>query len=106
MFVCRYCPITLLLLVFFCGSVYGLEGSTAAYGSNAQAVHDLGITGSRVNIGVVELLGLTAFSGIGLVFYWNMRLSSIVEQGHAMLYEKSRLIQYFFCRYRKKEEVV
>ena len=91
-FVYRYCPITLLLLVFFCGSVYGLAGSTAASGSNAQAVHDRGITGSGVNIGVVKFPGLTTFSRIGLIFYWNIRLSSIAEQERAMLYGKSRLI--------------
>jgi hypothetical protein len=81
MFVYRYCPMILPLLAFFCGSVYGLEGSTAAGGSNAKAVHELGITGSGVNIGVVEFPGLMAFSRIGLIFYWNMRLSSIAEQG-------------------------
>ncbi len=98
MSVYRHGLITLLLLAVFCGSVYGLAGSTAEGGSNAQAVHQLGITGEGVNIRVVEILGLTTFSRIGLIFYWNIRLSSIAEQGHAMLYGKSQLIQYFFYR--------
>jgi hypothetical protein len=97
-YVYRYCLIISLLLAVICSNVYALQGSTAENGSNAQAVHSLGITGSGVNIGVVEILGLTTFSRIGLIFYWNIRLSSIAEQGHAMLYGKSRLIQYFFYR--------
>ena len=43
----------LLLLAVICGNVYALQGSTAANGSNAQAVHELGITGKGVKIGLI-----------------------------------------------------
>ncbi len=43
----------LLLILFICGSVYALQGSTAENGSNAKAVHDLGITGKGVKVGLI-----------------------------------------------------
>jgi hypothetical protein len=43
-----------LILAIFCGSVYALQGSTAADGSNAQAVHQLGITGQGINVGLIS----------------------------------------------------
>jgi hypothetical protein len=46
-------PIILLLIFIFCGSVYALQGSTAENGSNAKAVHDLGITGQGVKVGLI-----------------------------------------------------
>jgi hypothetical protein len=49
----RSSPIILLLIVIFCGSVYALQGSTAENGSNAKAVHDLGITGKGVKVGLM-----------------------------------------------------
>lgn len=54
MYLNRYCPIILLLLAVICGNVYALQGSTAADGSNAQAVHELGITGAGINIGLIS----------------------------------------------------
>ncbi len=47
-------PIILLLVLFACTNVYALQGSTAANGSNVQAVHDIGITGAGINIGFVS----------------------------------------------------
>jgi hypothetical protein len=41
-------------LAVFCSGVYGLQGSTAANGSNAQAVHELGYTGSGINVGLIS----------------------------------------------------
>lgn len=54
MLVYRYCLIISLLLAIFCSSVYGLQGSTAANGSNAQAVHELGYTGQGINVGLIS----------------------------------------------------
>jgi hypothetical protein len=39
--------------VFICGSAYALQGSAAGNGSNAKAVHDLGITGQGVKVGLI-----------------------------------------------------
>lgn len=50
----KYCPIISLLIFVICGSVYALEGSTAANGSNVQAVHDINITGREVNVGLIS----------------------------------------------------
>jgi hypothetical protein len=52
-FVYRYCLIISLVIAVFCGNAYALQGSTAANGSNAKAVHDLGITGEGINIGFI-----------------------------------------------------
>ncbi len=49
----RHCPIILLLLAVICGNVYALQGSTGVNGSNAQAVHELGITGKGIKIGLI-----------------------------------------------------
>lgn len=49
----KYCLIISLFLAVFCSGVYGLAGSTAANGSNAQAVHQLGITGEGVKVGLI-----------------------------------------------------
>ncbi|MGD0785723.1 MAG: S8 family serine peptidase [Sedimentisphaerales bacterium] len=48
-------PIILLLILFICGAAYALQGSTGANGSNAQALHSLGIRGKGVNIGFVSI---------------------------------------------------
>jgi len=53
-YVYRYCLIISLLSAIFCSSVYGLQGSTAANGSNAQAVHELGYTGQGINVGLIS----------------------------------------------------
>jgi len=50
----RYCLIISLLSAVFCSSVYGLQGSTAANGSNARAVHELGYTGQGINVGLIS----------------------------------------------------
>jgi len=49
----RYCLIISLPLAFFCGGVCALQYSTAVDGSNAQAVHQLGITGEGIKIGLI-----------------------------------------------------
>jgi hypothetical protein len=49
-----------LLLTVICGNVYGLQGSTAANGSNAQAVHSLGITGEGIKVGLITAKNVQA----------------------------------------------
>ena len=56
----RYCLITSLLSAVICGNVYALQGSTAEGGSNAQAVHQLGITGEGVKIGLITAKNVQA----------------------------------------------
>ncbi|MBN1787383.1 MAG: S8 family serine peptidase [Sedimentisphaerales bacterium] len=51
----RISPIILLLVLLFCTSVYALHGSTAADGSNCQALHDINITGAGINIGLIAV---------------------------------------------------
>jgi hypothetical protein len=50
----RFGPIIVLLSLFICGNCYALQGSTAENGSNAIAVHQLGITGRGVNVGLIS----------------------------------------------------
>jgi hypothetical protein len=50
----KYSLITSLLLAIFYSNVYALQGSTAENGSNAQAVHDINITGAGIKIGLVS----------------------------------------------------
>ena len=50
----EYSPIILLQILCICGSVYALQNSTAEDGSNAVAVHQLGITGKGVNVGLIS----------------------------------------------------
>ncbi|MDD5135663.1 MAG: S8 family serine peptidase [Phycisphaerae bacterium] len=49
----RYSPIILLLLLLICSSCYALQGSTAEGGSNAAGLHQLGLTGKGINIGLL-----------------------------------------------------
>jgi hypothetical protein len=44
----------LLLILSICGAAYALQGSTAENGSNAKAVHDLGITGQGIKVGLIS----------------------------------------------------
>jgi hypothetical protein len=53
-------PIILLLVLFACTNAYALQGSTAANGSNAQAVHELGITGSGIKVGLITARNVLA----------------------------------------------
>ncbi|MBN1457548.1 MAG: S8 family serine peptidase [Sedimentisphaerales bacterium] len=53
----RYIIISCVVALYLCalpGNVWALAESTAAGGTNAQAVHTLGITGAGVNIGLVS----------------------------------------------------
>jgi hypothetical protein len=50
----RSSPIILLLILFICGAAYASQYSIGENGSNAQAVHDLGITGLGVKVGLVS----------------------------------------------------
>jgi Subtilase family len=53
----RYIVISCILALYLCalsGKVWALAESTAADGTNAQAVHTLGITGASINIGLVS----------------------------------------------------
>jgi hypothetical protein len=52
--------IILLLILFICGSAYALQGSTAANGSNAKAVHDINITGRGIKIGLITARNVLA----------------------------------------------
>ncbi|MGB8227315.1 MAG: S8 family serine peptidase [Sedimentisphaerales bacterium] len=54
LFIYKYSLITSLLLAIFYSNVYALQGSTAENGSNAQAVHELGITGRGINVGLIS----------------------------------------------------
>jgi hypothetical protein len=49
----RSSPIILLLTLLICKGAYALQGSTAENGSNAKAVHDLGITGKGIKVGLI-----------------------------------------------------
>lgn len=60
LYIKRYCPIISLLIIFLCGSAYALQGSTAANGSNAQAVHSCGITGLGINVGLITAKNVQA----------------------------------------------
>jgi hypothetical protein len=53
--VCRYCLIKSLLLAVICSNAYALQGSTAENGSNAQAVHDINITGRGIKVGLISI---------------------------------------------------
>lgn len=50
----RSSPIILLLILFICGAAYASQYSIGENGSNAQAVHELGITGHGVKVGLVS----------------------------------------------------
>ncbi len=43
----------MLLLSMLCGNIYALQGSVGGNGCNAKAVHDLGIRGTGVKIGLI-----------------------------------------------------
>ena len=60
MYLGKCCPIISLLIFFACSSVYALQGSTAEGGSNAQAVHDVNITGKGVKIGLITAKNVQA----------------------------------------------
>lgn len=55
MYLRKYCPIISLLIFVICGSVCALQYSAGADGSNARAVHEIGITGSGINIGAITI---------------------------------------------------
>ena len=60
LYLSRYCLIISLLIFFVCSSVYALQGSTAANGSNAQAVHDINITGRGIKVGLITAKNVQA----------------------------------------------
>jgi hypothetical protein len=47
-------------LAVICGNVYALQGSTAENGSNAQAVHDVNITGRGIKVGLITAKNVQA----------------------------------------------
>lgn len=53
LYVYKYSPITLLILLFF-SNVYTLGNSIGVNGSDAQALHDLGYAGSGVNVALIS----------------------------------------------------
>jgi hypothetical protein len=86
LYLSKYCPIILLLVFAFSGGVYALQGSTAADGSNAKAVHDVNITGKGVNIGLVSLqnvfVGHNAFRDANGISHANNVNQNVTEGWH------------------------
>ncbi|MGD9110611.1 MAG: hypothetical protein PVG93_06685, partial [Phycisphaerales bacterium] len=81
------------LLLVLCGAIltsaafsppaYGLAESTASGGSNAQAVHQLGETGTGINVG---LMGLNIYTGHE-AFYDKDANGSPTGSSHAFNYD-------------------